>query len=150
MSLKFAILGAGGVGGDFGGLLARAGHDVYVYARGANLAAVQERGIETRTPEESFVVKVHTSNSVEDFPRLDCAIVAVKNYSLAEIAPSAKVLAENGALILPLLNGVEVVDRLIESGVPAKQVLGGLTAISAVKVAPGIFERKSTFQRIIL
>jgi len=38
MSLIFAILGAGGVGGYFGGLLARAGHDVYVQARGANLA----------------------------------------------------------------------------------------------------------------
>src|SRR5882724_8635290 len=123
MSLTFAVLGAGGVGGYFGGLLARAGHDVYVQARSTNLAAIQERGLEIRTPAESFIVKVHASDNVADFPNIDCAILAVKNYSLAEIAPAAKALAKNGALLLPLLNGVEVVDRLIELGVPAKQVL---------------------------
>ena len=150
MPIKFAILGAGGVGGYFGGLLARAGHEVYVFARGANLAAIKERGLEVRTPEESFVIPVQARHDVKDFGQIDCAILAVKNYSLAEISPAAKSLAENGALVLPLLNGVEVVDRLIEYGVPAKQVLGGLTAISAVKVAPGVFERKSDFQRITL
>jgi len=150
MPIKFAILGAGGVGGYFAGLLARGGYDVYVYARGANLAAIKERGMEIRTPQESFVTPVYVSNDVKEFGPIDCAILAVKNYSLAEISSEAKYLAENGALILPLLNGVEVADRLIEYGVPARQVLGGLTAISAVKVAPGVFERKSEFQRITL
>src|ERR1700741_450282 len=105
--MKIAILGAGGVGGYYGGLLARNGHHVCVLARGANRAALKARGIEIRTPEETFTVPVEASDDVKDFGPVDCAIVAVKNYSLAEIAPSAGLLARQGAIIVPLLNGVE-------------------------------------------
>jgi 2-dehydropantoate 2-reductase len=148
--MKIAILGAGGVGGYYGGLLARNGHHVYVLARGANLAALKARGIEIRTPEETFTVAVQASDDVKDFGPVDCAVVAVKNYSLAEIAPFATLLARQGAIIVPLLNGVEVVDRLVAGGVPQSQLVGGLTAISVVRTASGIFERRSPFQRVVL
>jgi len=122
--MKFAILGAGGVGGYYGGLLAKNGHDVCVLARTSNLAALRERGLEVRTPEDSFTVRVQASDAVEDFNGVDCALVAVKNYSLAEIAPAAAFLAGQGALIVPLLNGVEVVDQLVANGVPQAQLVG--------------------------
>ena len=148
--MKIAILGAGGVGGYYGGLLSHKGHQVCVLARTANLAALRERGIEVRMPGETFTAPVQASDNAKDFGTVECAILAVKNYSLAEIAPAATLLAEQGALILPLLNGVEVVDRLVTCGVPRAQILGGLTAISVVRIAPGIFERRSPFQRVIL
>jgi 2-dehydropantoate 2-reductase len=148
--MKFVILGAGGVGGYYGGLLARNGHTVSMLARTANLAALKERGIEVRMPGETFTAPVQASDNVKDFGAVDCVLLAVKNYSLAEIAPAATVLAEQGALIVPLLNGVEVVDRLVAAGVPRAQLIGGLTAISAVRVAPGVFERRSPFQRVVL
>src|ERR1700759_5223236 len=148
--MKIAIVGAGGVGGYYGGLLARKGHTVCVLARTSNLAALKERGLEVRMPGETFTVPVQASANVKDFGAVDYAILAVKNYSLAEVAPDVIALAQQGALIVPLLNGVEVVDRLVEYGVPRKQLVGGLTAISAVRVAPGVFERRSPFQRIVL
>src|ERR1700749_1768947 len=115
--MKIAILGAGGVGGYYGGLLARNGHQVCVLARTANLAALRERRIEIRMPGETFNTPVQASDNAKDFGTVECAILAVKNYSLAEIAPAATLLAEQGALIVPLLNGVEVVDRLGAYGV---------------------------------
>ncbi len=118
--MKIAILGAGGVGGYYGGLLAHKGHNVCVLARKANLAALKDRGIEVRAPGETFTVPVQASDDVKDFGPVDCAIVAVKNYSLAEIAPAAALLARQGALIVPL------------------------------RIAPGIFERRSPFQRVVL
>jgi 2-dehydropantoate 2-reductase len=148
--MKIVVLGAGGVGGYYGGLLARNGHSVSVLARTANLAALQKRGIEVRMPGETFTVPVQASDNVKDFGAVDCALLAVKTYSLAEIAPAATQLAEQGALIVPLLNGVEVVDQLVAAGVPRTQLVGGLTAISAVRVAPGVFERRSPFQRVVL
>jgi 2-dehydropantoate 2-reductase len=148
--MKIVILGAGGVGGYYGGLLARNGHKVSVLARTANLAALKERGLEVRMPGETFTAPVQASDNVKDFGAADCVLLAVKNYSLAEIAPAATVLAEQGALIVPLLNGVEVVDRLVAAGVPRTQLVGGLTAISAVRLAPGVFERRSPFQRVVL
>ncbi|HEV7837360.1 MAG TPA: 2-dehydropantoate 2-reductase, partial [Gemmatimonadaceae bacterium] len=80
----------------------------------------------------------------------DLAIVATKSYSLEDVAPAAKLFAERGATILPLLNGVEAAERLIEFGVDARSILGGVTYISAVRTAPGVVERKTAFQRVVV
>ncbi|HEV8578711.1 MAG TPA: ketopantoate reductase family protein [Thermoanaerobaculia bacterium] len=148
--MRIAILGAGGVGGYFGGSLARAGHPVAMLARGAHLDVLRERGLEVRTPEETFHVEVVAGGEVEDLGKADLAVVAVKNYSLREVAPAARRLAEGGAIVLPLLNGVDAAERLVASGVPEGQVLGGLTEISAARVGPGIVERRSPFQRVVV
>jgi 2-dehydropantoate 2-reductase len=148
--MNIAILGAGGVGGYFGGLLARAGHEVSMLARGAHMEALRERGLEVRTPEGPFAVAVQAAGDPEEIGSVDLAVVAVKTYSLGEIAPAVRILAERGADVLPLLNGVDAADRLIAAGVPGERVLGGLTEISAARVAPGIVERHSTFHRIVV
>jgi 2-dehydropantoate 2-reductase len=148
--MRIAILGAGGVGSYFGGALARAGQEVVLLARGGHLDAVRERGLEVRTPEGAFTVAVEASGDPGELGNVDLAIVTVKNYSLAEVVPAAKLLAEAGAIVLPLLNGVEAADRLVAAGVPDGQVLGGLTEISAVRVAPGVVERRSPFQRVVV
>lgn len=148
--MKIAILGAGGVGGYFGGALARVGHEVSMLARGAHLEALRARGLEVRTPEGTFNAAVRAAGDPEQIGAVDLAVVAVKNYSLAEIAPAVRLLAERGAGVLPLLNGVEAADRLIAAGVPGERVLGGLTEISAARVGPGVIERRSTFQRIVV
>lgn len=146
--MRIAVLGAGGVGGYYGGILARSGQDVALLARGAHLDAVRANGLEVRTPEGSFTVRVAAESDPEALGPVDLAIVAVKTYSLREIAPAAEVLARKGADVLPLLNGVDAADRLIESGVPAERVLGGMTEISAARVAPGVIERRSSFHRV--
>jgi 2-dehydropantoate 2-reductase len=148
--MRIAILGAGGVGGYYGGVLARSGHHVQVLARGENLAALQQKGLEVRTQEASFVVQVDAWHEVGQFGAVDWAIVAVKTYSLAEVAPAAQYLAQRGALILPLLNGVDIADRLVEQGVPKESVLDGLTRISAERTAPGVFERHGEVQQVVL
>lgn len=148
--MRIAILGAGGVGGYFGGALARAGHSVSLLARGAHLDALRERGLEVRTPEGPFTVAVEATDDPAKLGPIDLAVVAVKGYSLPEVAPAARLLAEAGATVLPLLNGVEAAERLVASGVPDGQVLGGLTEISAARVAPGAVQRFSTFQRVVV
>ncbi|HZF07808.1 MAG TPA: ketopantoate reductase family protein [Thermoanaerobaculia bacterium] len=151
--MKIAILGAGGVGSYFGGTLARTGHPVAFLARGAHLAALREHGLTVRTPEGSFTVAmpgITASDDPADLQGAELALVAVKSYSLPEIVPAARLLAAAGALVVPLLNGVEAADRLVAGGVPDERVLGGLTQISAVRLAPGVVERRSDFQRIIV
>jgi 2-dehydropantoate 2-reductase len=148
--MNIAILGAGGVGGYYGGILARAGHRVALLARGAHLEVLRERGLEVRAPEGTFTVAVEAVGDADELRGIELAVVAVKSYSLAEIAPAARLLAERGAVVLPLLNGVEAADRLIEAGVPGERVLGGLTEISAVRIGPGIVERRSPFQRVVV
>lgn len=147
--MKVTILGAGAVGAYYGGLLARAGREVTCFARGANLAAIQARGLEVRTPEGGFTVPMAATDRSEDLPPADFAILAVKSYALPDMGPVLRQVAEQGATILPLLNGVETAELLIRAGVPEAAILGGLTKISAVRVAPGVVERKTPFQLVV-
>jgi 2-dehydropantoate 2-reductase len=148
--MKVIVLGTGAIGAYYGGQLARAGHAVTCFARGANLAAIQERGLELRTPDGTFQARVTATDRAEALAPADFAILAVKSYSLADIAPIAQRCAELGTTVVPLLNGVETVERLAGLGVPPAAVIGGLTTISAVRLAPGVVERRSPFQIVVV
>lgn len=148
--MKFAIVGAGGIGGYYGGVLARSGNEVQILARGDNLTAIRDHGLQVRTPEGTFTASIKAGDDVTQFAPVDCVIVAVKTYSLPEVAPAAKHLAERGALIVPFLNGVDIAERLVEFGVPKETVVGGLTTISVARTEPGVFERRSNFQKVII
>jgi len=144
------VLGAGAIGAYYGGQLARAGHDVALYARGENLAAIRRSGLEMRTPEGSTVVKVAATDRADDLAAADFAILGVKSYSLDSIGPVARRVAERGAAILPFLNGVETTDHLLALGVSRGALLGGVTRISVARVQPGVVERRGPMQSVII
>ncbi|HEX9107955.1 MAG TPA: 2-dehydropantoate 2-reductase [Longimicrobiales bacterium] len=148
--MRIGIIGAGGVGAYYGGMLAHAGHDVVMLARGENLAALRARELEVRTPEGAFTVAVEAVADAESLEGVELAIVAVKAYSLDEVLPAARAVAQGGGAVVAFLNGVESADRLVAGGVPAAAVLGGATYISAARTAPGVVERRSGFQRVLL
>lgn len=148
--MRIAFIGAGGIGGYYAGVLARAGHDVTVLARAQNLAAIRERGLEIQTPEGAFRAQVRATDDTAQLAVAELAVIAVKGYSLESVAGAAMAAAAGGAAVLPLLNGVDAADRLVAMGVPAAAVLGGATYISAARVAPGVVERRSPFQRVFV
>jgi 2-dehydropantoate 2-reductase len=148
--MRVVVLGAGAVGAYYGGQLARAGHAVTCLARGANLAAIREHGLEIRTPDGSYRSHLTATDRAEELPPADFAILAVKSYSLDSIAPAVQRCAGQETAVVPLLNGVEAAERLERLGVPAGAILGGLTTISAARVAPGVVERRSPFQSVVV
>lgn len=148
--MDIAIIGAGGIGGYYGGLLARNGNHVRLLARGEHLEAIRGRGLEIRLPDGHFVASVEASDKPEALVGAELTVIAVKSYSLPEVAPAVRLVAERGSAVLPLLNGVDTVEQLLHFSVPAAQVLGGLTQISVAKVAPGIIERRSPFQKLVV
>jgi 2-dehydropantoate 2-reductase len=148
--MKVCVLGAGAIGAYYGGQLARAGNDVILYARGDNLAAIESRGLEIKTADGSSTIPIAATDNVGELGAADFAILGVKSYSLAGIAPVVKQIAEKGATIVPFLNGVETTDRLVQLGVPSNAVIGGVTRISVARVAPGVVERRGAFQSVIV
>jgi len=148
--VKVIVLGAGAIGAYYGGQLARAGHEVTLYARGENLAAIRERGLEIRTADGSSVVQLGATDRVDELGAADFAILGVKSYSLDSIGPVVKQVASKGTVILPFLNGVETTDRLIDAGVPRTTLLGGVTRISVARVQPGVVERRGQFQSVVV
>jgi len=148
--MRFVIVGAGGIGAYFGGELARAGHQVTLFARGAHLDAVRTHGLTVRTPDGEFVARVGATNDPNELPDADVVIVAVKSYSLPDVTPVVRLVADRGADVVPLLNGVTAADELIAGGVPPARVLGGLARVSVVRTEPGVVERRSGFRSIVV
>jgi 2-dehydropantoate 2-reductase len=66
--MRIVVIGAGGVGACFGGELARAGHDVTMFARGAHLDVLRQRGVTVRTPEGEFTAPVAATNASRSSP----------------------------------------------------------------------------------
>ena len=141
--MRIAIMGAGAVGGYFGGLLARAGHTVTFIARGAHLAAMREHGLVLDTPKGRLAVD--TARFVEhpsEAGSCDVVLFAVKAYDLESAAAPLKPLVDGGACVVSVLNGVDHQDR-IASVLGAGSVLGGLAMVSGVIVDPGLIRYTS-------
>lgn len=135
--MRIAIMGAGAVGGYFGGLLARAGHDVTFIARGAHLAALRQHGLVLDTPRGRLVVD--SARCVEhpsEAGLCDVVLFAVKAYDIETAAAPLKPVVDAGACVISVLNGVDHQDR-IASVLGSDCVLGGLAMVSGVIVEPG-------------
>src|SRR6202008_2807123 len=83
-----------------GAALARTGHDVRLLARGEPLAAIRSRGLEIREAGRSTLVPLAASDRVEDLGPADLALVAVKSYSLAEVAPGVIALLSDFCIVV--------------------------------------------------
>ncbi|HEY1951645.1 MAG TPA: 2-dehydropantoate 2-reductase [Gemmatimonadaceae bacterium] len=145
--MRIAIVGAGGVGGYYGGKLTEAGHDVTLFARGEHLDAIRRNGIVIKDHGATITVKVKATDRPDDLRGADWAMLAVKSYSVAELADVLVMLARNGTAIVPALNGVTTAENLEGAGVPRSQILGGTTIMNAHKIAPGVIERLSKRER---
>src|SRR5258707_3896128 len=95
-----------------------------------------------RTPEGAFRARVTSTDRAEALRPADFAILAVKSYSLVDIAPLARGCAEQGTTLLPLLNGVETVERLAQLGVAPAALVGSLTTLSAARGGPRVVGRR--------
>ena len=135
--MRIAIMGAGAVGGYFGGLLSRAGHAVTFIARGAHLVAMRERGLLLETPKG--LLAVDRARFVEhpfEVGACDVVLFAVKAYDIEGAAAQLKPLVDGGACVVSVLNGVDHQDR-IASVLGPGSVLGGLAMVSGVIADPG-------------
>jgi 2-dehydropantoate 2-reductase len=150
--MRVAVIGAGGIGGLYGGLLARAGHDVRFLARGQHLAAIQQRGLRIESTQfGTFTVQARASDTPHDLGpgEADLVLFAVKTYDLESAAPAAgELLASDGSL-LTFQNGVDAPDRLAEL-IDAERVLIGTTNVETTILEPGVVGHLSSFHRVFV
>ncbi len=104
--MKICIYGAGAVGGLMAGWLARAGHDVSVVARGAQLTAIREKGVRIRSEGRETAVPLHAGSNPADLGAQDCVIVSVKSQSLPGVARGIAPLLGADTSIVTAMNGV--------------------------------------------
>ncbi|MFN8545137.1 MAG: 2-dehydropantoate 2-reductase [Candidatus Binatia bacterium] len=135
--MRILVHGSGAVGGYFGARLALGGHDVTFVARGANLAALRERGLTVRLPGETLrVAPVHAVADPAEAPSAELVLVCVKSYDTVAAAAALRPAVGPETVVLSLQNGVENEDILArELDLPPLMV--ALTFIGVELTAPG-------------
>jgi 2-dehydropantoate 2-reductase len=147
--MKFAIIGAGGVGGYFGGKLAVSGKDVWFVVRGKHLAAMKANGLCVNSSEGQFTVPPGkmTDNPAEIGP-VDVVLFCVKSYDTGPAAQQlAPILAER-TLVISLQNGVDNEEQ-IQRIIPAGTVYGGAAYIYSTVTAPGVITETGGPKKIV-
>ena len=149
--MKIAMMGSGGVGGFFGGHLAKAGHDVTFVARGAHLAAMRGHGltIENEPQGNTHVPKVKVTEDPATIGPMDLVILSVKLWDTESAAQQIKAILGPQTAVLSLQNGV-IKDDIMRRVFGDAAVMGGVCYVASHISKPGVIHQTGTMQRIVI
>jgi 2-dehydropantoate 2-reductase len=155
--MKFAIVGAGAIGAFLGAMLARAGEDVTLIARGPHLRAMQEHGVRVRGEAGEFKVNVKATDDPASVGKVDVVILTLKAQSLPAMAARLAPLIGERTSVITAQNGfpwwyfyrhggewegttLESVDPggVIRQNIDPARVIGCVVYPSTALVEPGI------------
>lgn len=132
---RIAVMGAGAVGCYYGGMLARAGHDVTLIARPAHVAAVQDAGLRLET--KSFDERVRVVASTEAAAAAGAALVlfCVKSPDTEAAGRALAPHVGREAAVLSLQNGVDNAERL--AAALGREVIPAVVYVATEMAGPG-------------
>lgn len=116
--MNIAIIGIGGVGGYFGGKLTQLLENdndlkVYFIARNQHLDEIKKNGLILDTDEGELICKpTKATDDISELPALDFCLICVKSYDLDKVLVSLKEKISTKTMVLPLLNGVDIYERM--------------------------------------
>jgi 2-dehydropantoate 2-reductase len=136
--MKITIIGAGGVGGYFGGRLAQTGNDVVFIARGAHLEVIQKNGLIVKSTKGDFTIKpANATTDLGSVKQSDLVLICTKAWQVKDIAQQIAPLVGNETMVIPLQNGILAAGELAEF-IPARNIIGGLCRIFSKIESPGV------------
>ena len=160
--MRICVVGAGAIGGFIASVLATAGTNTSVLARGATLAAIKTHGLRVESADGTMTAKVTASDDATELGEQDVVILAVKAQSAPTAVASATPLLGPGTVVLSTLNGVpwwffdgfggpcegRHLDSVDPGGtmaraIPVSQVIGGTVHMSASSPEPAVIRRHS-------
>jgi len=143
------MIGAGGVGGYYGGHLAAAGTDVAFVARGAHGAAIRANGLRIESPAGNLVVPAAVFDDPAQIGPVDAVILAVKLWDTASVVASLDPLLRSDTVVISLQNGVSK-DEIVRKAVGVERVAGGLCYIAVVIDRPGVIRQTGAMSRLVI
>ncbi len=148
--MTVAIVGAGAIGGLIGAHLAHAGQEVILIARGANLRAIQDKGLTVQRGKEAMCIRPRATDDMSAVAEADVVFIAVKAHAMPAIAPAVGAAIKPGAVVIGTMNGLPwwyFRDRHLESvdpggviarSIPYEHVVGSVVYPAASLVTPGV------------
>jgi 2-dehydropantoate 2-reductase len=147
--MTFVVVGAGGVGGYFGGKLALNGEEVWFVARGPHLATMQQKGLTIDDSDGAFVIPPGRMVATPDeVGKADVILFCVKSYDTETAASSLSESVTSKSIVVCLQNGVDNEEK-IQKILPKAVIFGGAAYIYATITAPGIITRPGGPKRIV-
>ncbi len=143
MNIRIAISGIGGVGGYYGGKLANFYEHsrtvkIYYIARGSNLEVIRKDGLQVRAPNGVFIAHpALATDRPADIGPVDYLFCCTKEYDLEENISQLSPLIDSGTVIVPLLNGVDITEK-IQQWLPDRKIWFGCAYIVTRLTKPGI------------
>lgn len=148
--MKILIVGAGAVGGYFGARLQQAGRDVTFLVRDKRAALLREHGLRVKSPAGDLTLReLKLVQSSQLQAQYDLVILSCKAYDLDDAIESVAPAIGGDAVILPLLNGMQHLDRL-DQRFGAERVLGGQCVVASTLDAEGVIQHLNPFHGITL
>ena len=147
--MKILVLGAGAVGGYFGGRMAEAGADVTFQVRPARAALLAKSGLRISSKFGALKLQPHCVTEAEVRPNYDVVLFTAKAYDLAgAIDAIAPAMAGKRGCVLPMLNGISHL-RLLDERFGRERVLGGVAYIASTLAPEGEIRHLNDFHRIV-
>lgn len=116
--MKICCFGVGGVGGYFGSLLLqkyKGAHDIHFIARGMHKDIICQNGLTLKRNGGNQLINVKPTactDNLKEIPKCDIVVLSVKGYDLADASRQIAEITDKNTVILPLLNGVDIHERI--------------------------------------
>jgi len=157
--MKFLVVGAGAIGAYIGALMARAGADITLFARGPHLRAMQAHGVQVKSASGNFEAHPKIAASLEEVGPVDVVFLGVKAHGLTQLAPQLHPVLGPDTTVVSTQNGLpwwffqgfggeweglrlERVDPggVVSSAIEARRVLASIVYFSTEITSPGVIQ----------
>ena len=146
--MRLLVLGAGGIGGYFGGRLAAAGSDVTFLVRPQRREQLERDGLRVQSELGDFQLPVNTVLAADLRGDYDFVLLTCKAYDLDSAIDTISPAMNGRCAILPMLNGMAHLEQL-DARFGKENVMGGTCMIDATLDKNGVVHQTGTLQRII-
>jgi 2-dehydropantoate 2-reductase len=141
-------MGAGSIGGYFGGMLSLGGNEVTLIARGAHLEAIRDKGLQIITDHGQFTVQCDATDDPRQVDPVDLVLLTVKTYHNEQAVPAMRSMVGEHTTVLCLQNGIdsyEAAARFLGEG----RVLPGAAYIEGSLESPGVVKQTGDVVEIV-
>jgi 2-dehydropantoate 2-reductase len=146
--LKVAVMGAGAVGCYFGGMLARAGHDVTLVARPHHVEAIRRNGLRMETQTFDEQVRLKATGGADGARDADLVLFCVKSMDTEEVGRQLAPFLRADTLVLCLQNGVDNAERL-RGVLPGQEVAAAVVYVATEMAGPGHLKHNGRGELVI-